>query len=254
VRRLLAAAVAALALLTPAAAQAAAQPTIVLVHGAVADASGFADVTNRLQDRGYTVVAPANPLRSLTTDAAYVASAIKDIPGPIVLVGHSYGGSVITVLGDDVPGVQALVYVNGDALAPGESTLDIAQRFPGGKLGAALRPRTTTDGVDLFIDPASFRAVFAADVPARTVAAMATSQRPVTQAALAGKATGAAWKTLPTWYLIGTRDEAIPPAAQRFMAKRAKAHTTEVAASHASYLSHPREVTDVILRAARSVR
>jgi len=254
VRRLFAIAGATLALLTPAAAHAADRPTIVLVHGAFADASGFADVTNRLQDRGYTVVAPANPLRSLSTDAAYVASVIKDIPGPVVLVGHSYGGAVITEMGDDVPNVKSLVYVDGDALDAGESALDIAQRFPGGKLGAALRPRTTTDGTDLFIDPASFRAVFAADVPARTVTAMASSQRPVTQAALEGKATAPAWKALPTWYLVGTRDEAIPPAAQRFMAKRAKARTTEVAASHASYLSHPREVADVILRAARHVR
>lgn len=235
-------------------ARAADQPTIVIVHGAFADASGFAEVTNRLQQRGYTVIAPANPLRGLASDAAYVASAIRDVRGPIVLVGHSYGGSVITEMGDDVPAVKALVYVNGDALEAGESTLDIAQRFPGGKLGAALRPRPSTDGVELSIDPASFRSVFAADLPVRTVAAMATAQRPVTQAALEDKATAAAWKRLPTWYLIGTRDEAIPPAAQRFMAQRAKARTVEVVASHASYLARPREVTEIIARAARAVR
>jgi pimeloyl-ACP methyl ester carboxylesterase len=248
-RRLLAA-VAASLLLLPATAHA--KPTIVLVHGAFADASGFADVTGRLQDRGYTVLAPANPLRDLQQDAAYVRSVLDTVKGPVVLVGHSYGGSVITEAGN-APNVKALVYVNGDALDVGESTADIAQRFPGGKLGAALRPRPAPEGVDLYVDPGSFRAVFAADLPARTAATMASAQRPVTQAALEGKAVAPAWKRLPTWSLIGTRDEAIPPSAQRFMAKRAKATTVEIVSSHASYLSHPRPVADLILRAARRV-
>lgn len=233
---------------------ASAKPTVVFVHGAFADASGFAEVTNRLQDRGYTVLAPANPLRGLAGDAQYIASAISGIDGPIVLVGHSYGGAVITEMGTDVPNVKALVYVNGDALAPGESTLDIAQRFPGGKLGPALRPRPSSAGVEFSIDPSRFRAVFAADVPSRTAAAMATSQRPVTQTALEDEATAAAWKRLPTWYLIGTRDQAIPPAAQRYMARRARARVVHIPASHASYLSHPRQVTEIILRAARRAR
>jgi pimeloyl-ACP methyl ester carboxylesterase len=231
----------------------------VFVHGAFADAGGFADVTSRLQDRGYAVISPANPLRGLASDSAYVASVIAAVKGPIVLVGHSYGGAVISPVANANPQVKALVYVDGLALDTGESALDISERFPGGKLGAALRPRPFpqadgTTGTDLYIDPASFRAVFAADLPAKTVAAMATSQRPATQAALADKATTAAWKRLPSWFLIGTKDEAIVPAAQRFMAKRAKAHTVEVPSSHASYLSHPADVANLILRAARAVR
>jgi pimeloyl-ACP methyl ester carboxylesterase len=235
------------------------KPTIVFVHGAFADASGFATVTGRLQDQGYTVLSPANPLRGIASDAAYISSVIEAVRGPIVLVGHSYGGAVISPVADANPNVKALVYIDANALDVGESTLDIAQRFTGGKLVPALRPRPFrqldgSTGTDFYIDPASFRAVFAADVPARTVAAIATAQRPVTQSALEEKATTAAWKRLPSWYLVGTRDEAIDPAAQRFMAKRAKAYTIEVVSSHASYLSHPGEVSKLILRAARSVR
>ena len=246
--RRLALALAAAFLLTAGTAEAA-KPTIVLVHGAFADASGFADVTNRLQDRGYTVIAPANPLRDLPGDAAYVASVIQDA-GPVVLVGHSYGGAVITEVGG-APNVKALVYIDGMALDVGESTFDIAGRFPGSKLPPALRPRVSPTGTDLYIDPASFRAVFAADLPARTTSALAAFQRPATQAALEGKVTTAPWKRLPTWYLVVTKDQAIPPAAQRFMAKRAQATTVEVSASHASYLARPKEVADLILRAAR---
>lgn len=236
-----------------------AKPTIVFVHGAFADASGFGAVTSRLQHRGYAVISPANPLRGPASDAAYVASVLKTVEGPIVLVGHSYGGAVISEAANGVPNVKALVYLNAHALDTGESTLDIAQRFTGGKLAAALRPRPFpqadgTEGTDLYIDPASFRSVFAADVPERTAARMATAQRPVSQGALQEKSTAPAWKTIPSWYLIGRHDEALDPAAERFMAKRANAHTVEIDSSHASYISHPAEVTKLVLRAARKAR
>ncbi len=227
------------------------KPTIVLVHGAFADASGFGAVTDRLQARGYSVLAPANPLRGLASDAAYIASAVATIKGPVVLVGHSYGGAVVTQPALALPNVKALVYVDADALDAGESVLDIAQRFPG-KLGGALAPRPIAGGVDLYIDPASFHSVFAADVSARLAARMLTAQRPVTQAALEEKSGTPTWRSRPSWFLIGTQDQAIPLAAQRFMAKRAKATTLDVRASHVSYLSHPAEVAALIQRAARA--
>jgi pimeloyl-ACP methyl ester carboxylesterase len=243
---------------TPASARAADKPTIVLVHGAFADASGFGAVTSRLQRRGYTVIAPANPLRGPASDAAYVASVTRTISGPIVLVGHSYGGAVISEAATQVPDVKALVYLDALALDAGESNLDIANRFPS-KLLPALQPRPFpqadgSEGTDFYIDPAQFRAVFAADLPARVTARMAAAQRPISQAAGQEKSTEPAWKTIPSWYLVGLQDEVFTAAAQRFMAKRAGAHITEIDSSHACYISHPAEVTRLILRAARTVR
>src|SRR3954447_24967531 len=187
-------------------ARTAAKPTIVFVHGAFADASGFAAVTSRLQDRGYTVIAPANPLRGPASDAAYVASVMKTIDGPIVLVAHSYGGAVITEAATEVSNVRALVYLNALALDEGETNLDITNRFPNRFFDAVLpRPFPEPDGsvgTDLYIDPAKFRSVFATDVPARTAARMASAQRPVSRAAGQEKSTAPAWKTIPSWYLI----------------------------------------------------
>jgi pimeloyl-ACP methyl ester carboxylesterase len=235
-----------------------AKPTIVLVHGAFADASGFGSVTSRLQHRGYTVISPANPLRGPASDAAYVASVMKTIDGPIVLVAHSYGGAVITEAANEVGNVKALVYLNALALDEGESNLDITTRFPNRFLDALVpRPFTQpdgTEGTDLYVDPARFRALFAPDVPARMAAQMATAQRPVSLAAGQEKSTAPAWKTIPSWYLIGRQDQVINPDAQRFMAKRAHAHTVEINSSHVSYISHPGAVTNVILQAAQSVR
>jgi pimeloyl-ACP methyl ester carboxylesterase len=178
---------------------------------------------------------------------------MKTIEGPIVLVAHSYGGAVSTLAANEAGNVKALVYLNALAMDAGESNLGITERFPN-EFGKALRPRPFPQGVDLYVDPASFRPLFAADVPARIVARMASAQRPVTLAAIEEKVTEPAWKRLPSWYLIGRQDEVIHPAAQRFMAKRAKAHTVEINSSHASYVSHPDEVAKLILRAARSVR
>jgi pimeloyl-ACP methyl ester carboxylesterase len=233
----------------------AAKPTIVLVHGAFADASGYAAVTDRLLNRGYTVIAPANPLRGPASDAASVASVLKTIKGPIVLVAHSYGGEVITEAATQVGNVKALVYLNSLALDEGESNLDMGNRFPNHFLDALLpRPFTQPDGtqgVDLYIDPARFRSIFAPDVPARLAARMATAQRPITLAAGQEKSTAPAWKTIPSWYLIGTRDKVLPPAQQRFMAERAHARIAEVRASHVSLISRPEAVVQLILQAAR---
>ena len=242
---------------TPASARTADKPTVVLVHGAFADASGYGAVISRLQRRGYEVIAPANPLRGPASDGAYVASVMRTISGPIVLVGHSYGGAVITVAGNRVPNVKALVYLDALALEEGESNFDIAERFPS-KILPALRPRPFpqadgTEGTDFYIDPASFRSVFAADLPARLVARMAAAQRPISLAAGEEKITNPAWKTIPSWYVVGRQDQIFTAEAQRFMAKRAGSQVTEINSSHAGFISRPGKVTEVILRAARSV-
>ena len=243
---------------TPAPARAADKPTVVLVHGAFADASGFGAVTSQLQHRGYTVIAPANPLRGPASDAAYVASVMRTISGPIVLVAHSYGGAVISEAANQVSNVKALVYLDALALEAGESNTDILERFPS-KLLPALQARPFpqadgSEGTDLYIDPAQLRSVFAADLSARAAARMATSQRPISLAAGQEKSTEPAWKTIPSWYLVGRQDQVFTAEAQRFMAKRAGARVTEINSSHVSYISHPVEVTKVILSAARSVR
>jgi pimeloyl-ACP methyl ester carboxylesterase len=234
-----------------------AKPTIVLVHGAFADASGFGAVTDRLQDRGYTVISPANPLRGPASDAAYIASVMRTIDGPIVLVAHSYGGAVITEAANLVSNVKALVYLDALALDAGESNLGITERFPN-HFADALLPRPFpqpdgTQGTDLYIDPAKFHSLFAADVPAKVAARMASAQRPVSLAAAQETSTEPAWKTIPSWYLIGRQDKVIAPAAQRFMAKRAGAHTVAINSSHASYISHPGTVTKLIVQASRNV-
>ena len=262
-RPYLTAAVAALLLVAgvataPASARTSAKPTVVLVHGAFADASGFGAVISRLQRRGYTVIAPANPLRGPANDAASVASVLKSIDGPVVLVAHSYGGAVITEAANQVANVKALVYLNALALDEGESNLDITNRFPNQFVDALLpRPFALPDGTqgtDLYVDPARFHALFAPDLPARMAAQMASAQRPLSLAAAQEKETAPAWKTIASWYLVGRQDKVISPVAQRFMAKRAHAHTIEIDSSHVSYISHPGAVTKLILRAAQSTR
>jgi pimeloyl-ACP methyl ester carboxylesterase len=234
-----------------------AKPTIVLVHGAFADASGFGAVADRLERRGYTVICPANPLRGPAYDAAAVMSVLKTIQGPIVLVAHSYGGAVITEAGTQVNNVKALVYLNALALDEGESNLDITSRFPNHFFDAVLpRPFAQPDGTqgtDLYVNPKRFRSVFAPDIPSRTAARMAAAQRPISLAAGQEKSTTPAWMTIPAWYLIGRQDKVISPDAQRFMARRAHAHTLSINSSHVSYMSHPRTVTRVILRAANNI-
>jgi pimeloyl-ACP methyl ester carboxylesterase len=231
------------------------KPTIVLVHGAFADASSWNGVVARLAKDGYPVVALANPLRSVKGDAAYVGAAIAAIPGPVVLVGHSYGGAVVSAAAVDRPNVKALVYVAAFEPAPGETSLGLSGKFPGSTLGQALAPPVTLPegGVDLYIEQAKFPQQFAADVPAVEAAVMAATQRPIAQAALVEPQARSAWQTIPSWSIYGDADRNIPPAAMAFMSERAKAKRTMVikSASHVVMVSHPAEVTALIEEAAR---
>ncbi len=234
------------------------KPTIVLVHGAFADASGWGGVITRLEERGYTVLAPANPLRGVATDSAYIASVLATISGPIVLVGHSYGGEVITNAATGNPNVKALVYIAAFAPDAGESAGGILAQFPGSMLTPAnliLRPFPQPDGTtgtDAYINPTVFREAFCADCSADTAAVMAAAQRPAALATLSEPSGVPAWKTIPSWYLVANQDHAIPPAAERFMAARMHAQTVQINSSHAAMVTHPGAVTDLILSAAKA--
>lgn len=234
-----------------------AKPTVVLVHGAFADSSSWNDVIARLRGDGYPVVGVANPLRSLHGDAEYLRQVLDSIDGPVVVAGHSYGGSVMSEGADGHPAVKALVYVASFLLEPGESTGELAGRFPGNELGSALRPVPVKDGDgkpadDLYIEQEKFQAIFAADVPADVAQLMAATQRPIIGDALADKATRAAWRTIPSWTLVTLQDLAVPAQAQRFMAERASSHVVEVDASHAVTVSRPDVVAALIDEAARA--
>ncbi|MFD7409923.1 alpha/beta fold hydrolase [Streptomyces sp. NPDC059866] len=234
-----------------------AKPTIVLEHGAFADGSSWNGVIADLRADGYPVIAAANPLRGPASDATALRTVLDHVKGPKILVGHSYGGNVISQAATNDPEVKALVYVAAFLPAPGESALELTNKYPGSTLPGALDPVTykQADGstaTDLYIQQDKFHHQFAADVPAQQAALMAAEQRPIAQAALEEKATTAAWKTKPSWDIITTEDLNIPASVQRFMAKRAHAHTTEVAASHSVAVSHPHLVANVIERAARA--
>lgn len=229
-------------------------PTVVLVHGAWEQPSSWAAVAARLREHGYRVVVPDNPLRTLSGDVASIAAVVKGIAGPIVLVGHSYGGSVITGAADGNPNVKALVYIAAFAPERGESALGLGLRVPGSLLPVALVPMPFVEpggrlGVDVTVNPLLFRAAFAQDVAPATAAAMAAAQRPVTLAALMDQTATPTWKAIPSWFLVARKDRAIPPATQRFMAARARASTVEIDSSHAAQVAHPDAVTDLILAA-----
>jgi len=230
------------------------KPTIILVHGAFAGSSSWNGVIARLEKDGYPVVAAANPLRGVASDGASVSAVVKSVPGPVVLVGHSYGGPVITEAANGHPNVKALVYVSAFAPDTGETSLGLTGKFPGSTLGDALAPPVEhTDGSpDLYIDQAKFPAQFAADVPLAQARLMAATQRPVAKAAL-GEPTGvAAWKTIPSYAIYGTADRNIPPAGMHFMAERAKSRKTVVVegASHVVMISHAAAVASLIEDAA----
>jgi pimeloyl-ACP methyl ester carboxylesterase len=234
------------------------KPTIVLVHGAFADASGWTASIKQLSRQGYPVIAPANPLRGVAADSAYLASILATITGPIVLVGHSYGGEVITNAATGNPKVKALVYIAAFAPDKGETSGALASKFPGSMLtqdNLVFRPYPLADGTtgtDGYINPAVFHQVFCADLPAGEAAVMAATQRPGSVITLGEPSGIPAWKTIPSWYLVAKQDNAIPAAAERFMAKRMGAHTTEINSSHVAMISHPAVVTQLIQAAANS--
>ncbi len=236
------------------------KPTIVLVHGAWADATGFDRQIRTLQDRGFRAIGFGNPLRGIPEDARYLAEFLRTLAGPIVLVGHSYGGIVISVAATGNDQVKALVFLNGWSLDEGESQAQLLERFEGSLVGPAIRPvpYTRPDGsqdADLYLAPAAFHGAFAGDVDGATAAALAAAQRPFANAAFIGPSGPPPWKTgTPCWYLLGTDDKAIPPALQRFMAERAHATIVEVPASHVSFLSQPDAATELILQAVDATR
>jgi pimeloyl-ACP methyl ester carboxylesterase len=231
------------------------KPTVVLVHGAFADASGWGGVITKLQNDGYPVLAVGNPLRGLASDSAYVRSIIDSIDGDVVLVGHSYGGGVITNAATGADNVDALVYTAAFAPDKGETVgqFNDPVKYPGGELtpdSLVLRPYP--GGVDATIDPARFRQIFAADLPKPQTDIMAATQRPASVAVLDEPSGEPAWKTIPSWYQVSNQDKALSPVAQRFFAQRICAHTTSIDASHAGYVSHPTETAKLIETAARA--
>ncbi|MEI9953595.1 MAG: alpha/beta hydrolase [Pseudomonadota bacterium] len=238
----------------PAAAAKPSKPTIVLVHGAFAESSSWNGVLTGLIGKGYPVVAAANPLRSPKSDAAYIASLLASIQGPVVLVGHSYGGTVISNAVKGNKNVKALVFVAGFAPDLGETASDLSGRFPGNTLGPTLAPPVAVPdgGKELYIRQDKFRAQFAADVPAAEAVLMAGTQRPVTVAALNEASDVPAWKSIPSYFIYGSRDLNIPEAAHSFMANRAGSKETVVVkdASHVVMVSHPDAVTKLIEHAA----
>ncbi|MFE9807491.1 alpha/beta fold hydrolase [Streptomyces sp. NPDC005227] len=232
------------------------KPTVVLVHGAFVDASSWNAVVARLQADGYRVIAPANPLRGLPTDSAYIASVLRSVKGPIVLVGQSYGGAVISEAATGNPNVKALVYVSAFMPDKGEALGQLAAKFPGSELNPALvqvpfKNADGSTGTDLYVSPDKFRAVAAADLPEMATSVAAAAQRPISATAFTDKATSAAWRTIPSWAAVATNDKAIAPDLERFEAKRAGSHTVEIDSSHSVMISHPDAITDLIRDAAR---
>jgi pimeloyl-ACP methyl ester carboxylesterase len=242
-----------------------AKPTVVLVHGAWADASGWNGVIKRLQRDGYPVLAPANPLRGLAFDAAYLGSVLDTLQGPVILVAHSYGGAVATNAAAGRANVAALVYVSGMIPDADEPLIDGITRFPGslvvppGLPGATLiaRPFPLPGGgadIDTYLDPGPFRRIFAADVDAGAAAVMAAAQRPLALSSFQDVSRAAAWRTIPTWALVATADFTIGTDNVRFMAKRATTNVVEVNASHVAMISKPGAVADLIRAADRATR
>jgi pimeloyl-ACP methyl ester carboxylesterase len=240
------------------------RPSIVLVHGAWADASSWNGVTARLQADGYTVYALPNPLRGLSADAAYIAAILNTIPGPIILAAHSYGGAVISNAATGNANVKALVYVDAFVPDQGETLFGLASTPPPpGQPASCLAGDPTTlfnavpfpgaqnGDVDLYIKPELFSSCFANDLPVRQARALAAAQRPIALSALMEPSGPPAWKTIPSFYLVGTLDKVIPPYAQLFMAQRAHAQIVQVSASHPAMISHPGAAADLIEKAAR---
>jgi pimeloyl-ACP methyl ester carboxylesterase len=234
-------------------------PTIMLVHGAFADASSWNGVIERLQQQGYTVVAPPNPLRGVAADSAYIASALSQIDGPILLVGHSYGGAVISNAATDAPNVVGLVFVAAFAPDEGERLGEVSTDSKDSVLNSALVQRHYPTGgdrgtaVEFAIDPERIREAFAADLSEETAALLAATQRPIAEAAFSDASGPAAWRRLPSWAVVATGDKAAGADLVRSMAQRAGADIVEAEGSHVIMVSQPQLVTDVIVKAARAV-
>jgi pimeloyl-ACP methyl ester carboxylesterase len=231
------------------------RPTIVLVHGAFAESASWDRVIDPLAAEGHTVIAAANPLRSLASDAAAISDVVRSIEGPVVLAAHSYGGAVISNVDPDAGDIAALVYVNGFAPDPGENCFGLAAMFPGSMLGeTTVRPVPRSDGTtDFYVAREPFHDIFCQDVASSEAAVMAATQRPATQEALTEPSGDRPlWKTVPSWFQIGEDDHIIPAAAQHYMAERARAHrTVEIpGASHVTLVSHPEATAHMILEAA----
>ncbi|MER5279394.1 alpha/beta hydrolase [Streptomyces sp. NPDC002809] len=232
-------------------------PTVVLVHGAFADAGSWSGVITELRSHGVPVVAPPNPLRGLAADSAYIASVVSQIDGPVVLAGHSYGGALITVAGT-AENVVGLVYVAAYVLEEGESLGELQGRFPLSALVGSLKETTypvagAEPAVEVTITADAFPEIFAADVPESVTTVLALAQRPLAAAAFAETATAAAWKTKPSWALVAGADRAINPEVERFGARRAGATVVEAdGASHAVAVSRPQLVAQLILDAVRA--
>ena len=229
-------------------------PTVVLVHGAFADASGFAGVIRELEAAGHTVIAPPNPLRSLASDAAAIADVVRSIDGPVVLVGHSYGGAVISQASAIADNVSGLVYLAAFSLDVGESCASVQEGYPPSLLATTSYPTGydapgAPGGPDLYIKKDQFRETFCADVPVDVADVMFATQRPLSLAALTENATAAGWKNKPSWYLVSEHDNAIPPDTERFMAKRMGATTEEIAGSHTAFIAQPVATAAFIRRA-----
>ena len=229
-------------------------PTIVLVHGAFSDASGFGGVIRELKRDGHTVVALPNPLRGLASDAESIATRVKSIDGPVVLVGHSYAGAPMGQAAAELDNVRALVFLAAIGLDVGESVAGVQEPFPP-PMVVTTSYLTDYDapgavgGPELYIDRDRFRETFCADAPADVAEVMAVTQRPVAGAALQEQATAAGWKTIPSWYLISEQDNGISPETQRFMADRMKATTETIKGSHAVFIAQPRKVAQFIQKA-----
>jgi pimeloyl-ACP methyl ester carboxylesterase len=234
---------------TPATAAApSAKPTIVLIHGAFADAAGWSRVVSILQRDGYGVTAVEIPLESLDGDIATTKRVLDAQTGPVVLVGHSYGGAVITGAAADNPKVKALVYLAAFGPDSGEALGAFGDKYPV-DLSKALKPDSAGY---LYIDRAQFHQDFAADVSAAEAAVMAVSQKPLNSSVFTASVPVAAWKTIPSWYVVSKRDHAINPDLERFYAKRMNAHTTEVDATHVAFMTHSAEIAKVIEEAAKA--
>jgi pimeloyl-ACP methyl ester carboxylesterase len=230
-------------------------PTIVLVHGALTDASVWHGVILELHQQGHRVLAPAIPLRGLASDAAYLHSFLTTIDGPIVVAGHSYGGSIISDPAALTDAVRALVFVAAFQPDTDETAGELNYRFPGSKLTPDTSiVREYPGGTDLYLQPERFAEVYAGDVDPATAAVMASAQHPIDTAALGETLSGSpTWQTLPSWTLIATDDHSIPAEAQRFMARRANSTTVEIDSAHATPVAHPAATAELIATAAAAV-